>query len=82
MKKPYSKPQIAYVSFELSQSIAAGCEFISNHEFEKCQIVLDPDIDPVLDIFASGLCHRTPAEGSGDSLCYDIPHDDSRVFSS
>lgn len=32
MKKPYSKPEIYFESFSLSQNIAAGCEVTDPHD--------------------------------------------------
>ncbi len=80
MKKPYSKPQIAYVSFELSQSIAAGCEFISNNAYEACPITVEEGFV----LFSTGACLTTPVDVGMDKdrFCYHIPSDDSRVFSS
>ena len=35
MKKTYCKPQIAFESFELTSSIAAGCAIPANHNDQK-----------------------------------------------
>lgn len=81
MKKIYSKPQIVFDSFELSQSIAAGCEYISNHALGSCALTLD-DL-PGMTFFTSeiGACELTPP-GEYDRICYDVHADNSSVFSS
>ncbi len=78
MKRKYVKPEIIFDSFELSQSIAAGCELISQHSQGACP-VLDPEIGQTL--ISEGLCQMTPP-GGNDSICYDVPMDSYNVFSS
>lgn len=79
MKKTYSKPQIAYESFEMSQSIAANCEYISNLGKFICSI----EIFDGFTIFTDGSngCDSKPPEGD-NKICYDVPSDYVGVFSS
>lgn len=77
MRKAYEKPQIIFDSFELSQSIAAGCEYFSKHEWTKCAVDTgDGDI-----IFSNGDCKFTPPNPD-DYVCYHAPDDSRNVFSS
>ncbi len=79
MKKDYSKPEVLFESFELSQSIAAGCEYISNHVYGACP-VMDPAIGAT--VFAlTGVCTITTPTGN-DRICYNVPAENNRVFSS
>ncbi|MCQ2354927.1 MAG: hypothetical protein MJ102_07535 [Clostridia bacterium] len=78
MKKSYQKPEIVFNNFELSESIAAGCEFISNHEYMKCAL----DDPAFFSIFADvGVCRYYVADGT-DGICYHAPSDSSNVFTS
>ncbi len=79
MKKQYEKPQIIFDSFELSQSIAAGCEFIANHEWAKCAV---DDGLQMLFTMDTAACESVPGPGPFDSVCYDIPNPSNNVFSS
>lgn len=80
MKKTYVKPQIVFDSFELSQSIAAGCRFLSNHEYGAC--ALDPG-DGVPTIFAdSSICDYIKIPGEYNEFCHHNPDDQHSVFSS
>lgn len=78
MKKEYSKPEVYFDSFELSQSIAAGCRYISNQEAEVCPV----DIDAPFTLYSTtGICGMTPS-GPYDRICYDVPSADSMIFTS
>ena len=79
MKKKYSTPRIHFENFQLSQSIAAGCEFYSNHIYQVCPVTIDEGFILFTDL---DVCGTTPSEGMGDVVCYDNPGDDSRVFTS
>lgn len=78
MKKVYTKPEIFFDSFELSQSIAAGCELISNHAVNVCKIY---DNELGLVYLTQDSCADTPP-GDDDGLCYDVPVLDWGVYSS
>ena len=80
MKKAYSKPQILFDSFELSQSIALGCEMISNQSKGSCTVT-----DPILDLvyITDNACQGHYTEpGIEDRLCYYAPDDAYNVYSS
>lgn len=82
MKKTYCKPELTFESFELSQSVAAGCEFISNHVKGSCALDLGIVTLFTQELFKQHVCGTTPAPGQDDSFCYDVPSDDKNVFSS
>ena len=79
MKKAYSKPQIAFDSFELSQGIAGGCGKIASHAQYVCgyQIgrwtIFEDDIGE--------MCNMEP-QGENKQLCYDVPTEAWQLFSS
>lgn len=76
MKKTYSKPQIAFDSFELSQNIAADCAYISHMAWQVCVIEAMGE-----KLFLEAPCIATPDEIS-ISVCYDVPTNNDKVFSS
>ena len=79
MKKNYSTPRIVFDSFELSERIAADCAAYSNQAEYVCPVIIkgypwtifmeDSDCD------ASG-------PKMYDMVCYDVPPNDDKVFSS
>ena len=79
MKKEYKKPQIIYESFELSQSIAAGCEFVSSAMRGMCPVMTDLGFSVFITSYG---CDYTPPNEDDDMLCYDVPSDSSQVYSS
>ena len=82
MKKAYNKPQIVFDSFELSQSIAAGCEIITKLPSENaCGVVLPGDRGPTFVSEMTG-CKRTEVDGDYNGICYHVPNDANNVFSS
>ncbi len=81
MKKDYEKPELVFDSFELSQDIAAGCEFISNHVKGMCGVDTGVGILFSGELY-SGACTMTPGPGFYDGVCYDVPSDMQNVFSS
>lgn len=75
MKKEYKKPELLFDSFELSVSIAAGCE----------NILKAPIYFGGKNIFAAAIeCDREPTVGEENlySGCYHNPDDTQNVFTS
>ncbi len=82
MKKIYVKPQIAYESFQLSTSIATGCALLSTGIAQYICPVEDAESGFL--IFADSAasqCDTVPV-GGNDSVCYDVPTESWKVFSS
>lgn len=86
MKKAYSKPQIYFDSFELSQSIAAGCEVIGNMAPGTCAYI---DEETGLSVFVDSISAcadlpqpGTPSDAMFGGLCYEIPGEAWNIFSS
>lgn len=78
MKKEYIKPQIVFDCFELTDSIAAGCAFLSSNIAPYDCAVLDPEFGYT--IFSDMTkCNSTPP-GGNDSICYHIPTADYSVY--
>ena len=83
MKKQYTAPEIFFEDFTLSQSIAGGCEVISNnHSANSCGI--DWGRFVVFNADLGNVCDRTPADTGGkyDGLCYHVPTDANNLFNS
>ena len=79
MKKKYEKPQILITSFELSESIASGCEQISNAAEYACAVV---DNEAGITYIADyTICEFIPPN-IDDTVCYHAPRDENNVFSS
>lgn len=79
MKKVYIKPEIFFDSFELSQSIAAGCEGISQHAEGACAVYVK---EIGLSVFSTkGTCDYYNSEMQ-DMVCYHAPSDANNVYSS
>ncbi len=82
MKKTYEKPQIVFDNFELSQSIAAGCSFISNHAWKICGVYNEDFGEWIFnEVSGASACTITPAE-IDDRICYHVSPDENMVFSS
>ena len=79
MKENYKKPTIYFENFELSQSIAAGCKFLT--EDKEGSPIVDPELGfQVSSMGADGpMCSTGPG---GDSICYHVPTRDVGVLSS
>ncbi len=74
MKKNYEKPEIAFDSFELSQSIAGDCVAISNQDEGTCAVMIGG-----LSLLNTNMCMITPPPGD-NKICYDVPSDTMKVF--
>lgn len=78
MRKVYTKPEIFFESFSLSQSIAAGCEVPTNTPAQN-QCGVDAS---GINVFITGMtgCEDFPVpdNGGGDGaygkICYHIPY--------
>jgi len=86
MKKAYSKPRIIFDSFELSQSIAGACEYITNAQKFVCAITVGDmfvDDGSKVNLFTVSIdaCNTVSDDGE-NSICYDVPYADINCFSS
>ncbi len=89
MKKVYEKPQIVFESFEMSSSIAAGCEFTDVNATQGVCAYLTRYGNRYVTIFTSdvGACHTTE-QGGGvqedgyNRICYHVPNDNNDLFNS
>ena len=70
MKRSYVKPELAYESFELSQSIAACAVTLAHAAVETCALNADnPGFEFMAGYFAApGVC--TIVETSAEIYCY------------
>ena len=79
MKKTYVKPQILFDSFELSQDIAAGCEFKNGLQAQgACGYATRNGV-----VFVEGVegCEYTQPD-TNDALCYHVPTENTNIFAS
>lgn len=71
MKKLYSKPEIVFESFTLSNAIAAGCEY-TNPQHEDLKMS-----DGTYMFTSEGNCGSWVDEAGGDgaygNICYHVP---------
>ncbi len=80
MKKAYSKPDVMFDSFSMSQSIASPCEIRANHQEGGCGVVLTESIT----LFNESIspCSWHFEDEQYDGLCYHVPFEAYNVFSS
>ena len=79
MKKTYTRPVVSFESFELSTSIATGCEYKSNHQQGTCGYNV-PNVGNVFISTEQG-CDYTSSDGDY-GICYHVPVDTSNLFTS
>lgn len=80
-KKHYSKPQLVYESFALSQSIASGCEGIANFGESVCSVTIS-GIDEIRIFQEAGYGCQFVPPNPDDYICYHAPSEMNNVFSS
>jgi hypothetical protein len=81
MKKTYEKPEVYFESFELSTSIATGCEYKTNHAMNICTY----DLGSLGNVFVDSTtnCNDIKAQGGKwQNICYHLPSDQSNLFTS
>lgn len=77
MKKPYTKPTMAFQNMMLATGVSSGCAFISNHNYDSCQTLLDEWGDETI-FMDDGSC----SWGYEDYPCYEVPTESSNIFQS
>lgn len=77
--KKYIKPDISFFELNLSTSISAGCELISNNQPAVCPVEIPGQGG--LTVFPSGTCDAY-FPGYEDKLCYHVPSTAMNVFES
>lgn len=81
MKKAYVKPELYFENFELSTSIAAGCEqLIKNSTRGSCALILDSRRHVFLDGVAD--CTTKQVDGENGYACYHVPVTTNNLFNS
>ena len=81
MKKSYSKPQIMFDSFELSESIAGSCKAISNQALGVCKATINTIMGEMNVFTDSAVCSETSPDAL-DMICYNVHNYENVVFSS
>lgn len=80
MKKTYNKPAVVFESFELSKSIASGCEFFATQADPNNCTFKDPTTNWV--IFLNVECDFGSDVVDDSEVCYNVPSDSKNVFAS
>lgn len=79
MKKEYKKPELLFDSFELSESIASGCEHITGHSMNQCAYNV---AGKSVFVEAVAVCTTIPQDGTYNGICYHVPNENSNLFTS
>ena len=79
MKRKYEAPVVSFEDFELSTSIAAGCDFKTNHQKDMCAYEPTGRF-----IFVDGVndCKTIPEDGTYNGMCYHVPNEYTQLFTS
>lgn len=83
MKKAYVKPQVYFEDFQLSASIATGCEHTTNHTLNVCSY--ETSVGPETKyVFVDGVsaCTTVPEDGMWAGFCYHNPSENNNLFTS
>ena len=81
MKKTYSRPEVSYENFQLSQSIASGCEGIANFAEDMCSVTYKV-FGAEAQLFTLSEVCRDNVPRKDDYVCYHAPSEANNVFSS
>ena len=81
MKKNYEKPTFLFHNFEVSQNVSVGCELISNHAEDVCEVYVQAPGGKDISVFLTDACMVAPPE-KGDTPCYHMPSENYNVFTS
>lgn len=92
MKKTYSKPEIMFEDFTMSESIALGCEKIANQTLYACQYEYGRGSSKkniFADVYGCTYTQTVKWDGelqdfieANDSLCYHVPFESNNLFTS
>lgn len=80
MKKRYSKPEIMFEDFSVSNSIAGGCNaIISGHSYGTCPYKTMDEFLGEVNIFIEdfAVCTTVEADGEHNGICYHVPYDNN-----
>ena len=83
MRKQYSKPEIMFEDFSLSESIAAGCNVIIPEPVsDECGWPLEGSNNKVMFLVSMNGCNRQVDDNINNGFCYHVPVDGSMLFNS
>ncbi len=80
MKKQYVKPAMFSETFDICDSIAAGCGIAVGSTRETCSYS-DPTLPGVSLFIVGGVCAMTPP-GDNDQVCYHVYTPATALFDS
>ena len=80
MKKQYVKPAMFSETFDICDSIAAGCGIAVGSTEHDCGYSF-PGVSGFLFIVGGGACTIVPP-GDNDGVCYHIPAAETKLFDS
>lgn len=82
MKKSYVKPQVYFEDFRLSANIAGVCGIPTGHAENECKWSIPiTGIGNAFVTMEMG-CTHYPKDGEYNNVCYHVPYDASRLFTS
>ena len=79
MKKSYVKPQVYFEDFQLSASIAAGCEVINTLHAEN-QCGFNDGVEVIY--LTQEICDYVQDDGADGKICYHMPDQSNNLFTS
>lgn len=83
MKKAYIKPQVYFEDFQLSASIAAGCEeIIKNQSQGTCGYVMTGGVTVFTDSVSGCTMPIEDGSSTANGLCYHVPFQTYNLFTS
>ena len=80
MKKVYTKPEIMFETFTLSENIAGDCNtIIDSANSGNCAYEVYDEFLGIQNIFVTGVdaCKITEADGEYNGICYHTPYDEA-----
>ena len=79
--KSYVTPMLSFESFELSSNVGSSCEYKTNHALNSCTYSLVGGRNVF--VSAATSCHDiTALGGEYGTVCYQVPNDQSNLFTS
>lgn len=83
MKKLYSKPEIMFEDFTLSENIAGDCANIVGNASEYSCPYVDRSGNNVFTERLATICTDVQqADGANNGICYHVPYDSTDLFNS
>ena len=79
--KKYTKPEISFVDFSMSSSIAATCDNKANH-YNSATCEYESPLWGIIFAGTNSVCSTQTQDGTNDMFCQHVPIAGSVIFSS